>query len=541
MFNIHRGVLTLHDPPESGGLWFLCWPVLAYRVTAPVVSVRHLNIFEKVVLALCRAGLRESAEIARRIHRETELCEYIQRQLIAAGHLDARGVPTEAGLRILAEGHVSEDSGLVVTHVFQDPGGDLWPRTCSNPSYEMVTRVRDGQAGLRVGTAGRRRPVTAYVVPAETGQASPPSSQQVIAAVNAHRSAQARQRAAWLGARGGNPSAQYEAEQELAAMVTELRLRPAPQASELRKVIDISQPEQEYLLAWIEMNAERDDGAQGWLARDPFGLDPSLMAQQLVTRRLRGGDTRIAAALTDLVVVPDEHLFSRYRKDERDVGRRVETRIVERLGPEIRTRPALLDLLTEMETEAARGPRPAAVEGVAREAFRIFEYVITRMALEYPAPMPPSWFRRNGQIQVERLRDQLRGYARELGLRGLPGYFAKFGPLQDLAAYPTLPPEDIRETLAKGFPQQTTQYALVSASDRNSVHRGDHPLRTLAARRPALLADVDRLRGYRNRGSHSQRDTDPVQAISWCRDLALDIGQAGLALPLHYDLKKGDH
>jgi hypothetical protein len=541
VFNVHRGMLALHHPPDSGSLWFLSWPVLVYRVTAPVTSVRHLNIFEKVVLALCRAGLREPAEIARRIHRETELCEYIRQQLIAAGHLDARGVPTEAGLRILAEGHVSEDSGLVVTHVFQDPGGDLWPRTCSDLTYEPVTRVRDGQADLRVGTAGRRRPVTAYVVPPAAGQPSPPRSQQVIAAVNAHRSAQARQRAAWLEARGGNPSAQYEAEQELAAMATELRLRSAPEAAELHKVIDISQPTQEYLLAWIEMDAEHDDGAQGWLARDPFGLDPSLMAQQLVTRRLRGGDSRIATALTDLVAVPDEHLFTQYRKDERNVGRRVETRIVERLGPEIRTRPALLELFTEMETEAARGSRPAAAEGVAREAFRIYEYVITRMALEYPAPMPPSWFRRTSRIQPEELQEHLERYAGELGLRELPEYFRKRPQLLELASYPTKSPGQIRRTLAQGFPQQTTQHALVSAADANSLHQGDHPLRALAARRPSLLADVNRLRGYRNRGSHSQRDTDPAQAINWCRDLALDIGQASLALPLHYDLEKGNH
>ena len=541
MFHIQRGVLTPHQPPDAGEPRFLCWPVFVYRVTAPVVQVRHLNVFEKVVLALCRAGLRDPAQIAGRIHRETEMCQHIMGHFVATGQLTAAGVPTEAGRRALETGHLGEVPELLVVHVFQDPGGELWPRAATELRYESVTQVHDELADLRVGSAGRRRRVTAYVVPAGPDPVPPPTPQQIIAAVADQRAASIGQRAQWYADNPGHPSAQYEAEQDLEAVATELRLPEQPQTQAIRKVIDVSPAAPEYLLGWIEMGSHEGEDAQGWRARDPFGLEPSLMAQQLVARRIQAGDKHIAAAVRDLSEVPDDRLHQRLRTDQRNAERRAEARLVERLGPGIREHQKLRELMVGLENAAVLAPSPAAVESVAREAFRVFEYVTRRMALEYPSPRRPSWFRKHGQIDEQALAQQLHDYTEALGLTVLPGYFLAPNVLRALGAYPKKSPGAVVQNLTRGYFRDIVLHVLVAAADRNSPHLDDHLLRDLAARRPALLDDILELKRYRDRGSHAERDAGPQELIDWCRDLALDVARTGLILPLHYDIARKAH
>ncbi|POM26463.1 hypothetical protein BTM25_08640 [Actinomadura rubteroloni] len=527
MFRIHRGVIQAARPPDDDDLLFLCWPVLVYRVTAPVVRVRHLNILEKVVLALCHAGLRHPPDIAARIHQNIELCKFVLGRLHAAGQLDGANAPTEKGVRTLLTSQLGEEPELIVTHVLQDPvTRRLWPRTADDLRYRQVRRSDGDTADLRLNTAGAPRSVTAHVVgcPVDPADVPRPTAQEIIDAVAAHRRAKIAHRAEdFADARGGRAPAAYLAERDLEAFTTELTM---PSDDTVRQVLDVGRPLPEYLLLWW-----RDDGPDGGgrRAEDPFGLDPNPFPQRLLADRLRD-DADLAARVLGFGEAGEARRRAAYRSAANDLRASAEARLVQALGAEIRRRPEALTLLLGLEDAAARGG-DSGVEEVAREAYRLYEYLFRLLAREYPVPDRPSWDRANSAAAAEVVRSALGEAADEIGFTTLPPAFTG-RPLEGLRKYPGRvragnPPVG----LARAFVPQLVPYLLVAAADARSVHRTGHPLRDLAARRPALLVDLEALGHLRNRGSHAERDATVEDDIAWCRELALDAARLLITLP----------
>ncbi|MFI0409335.1 hypothetical protein [Actinomadura sp. 3N508] len=530
MFHVRRGVLLPHQPPHQGELRFLCWPVLMYRVTAPVVRVRHLNILEKVVLAMCVAGVRQPSAIAGRIHQDVELCKYVLKQLRAAGRLDMANAPTDAGHETLRTTRLGEEPELIITHVLQDPvTGRLWPRSVDEPSYQQVQRDRGAQADLRLNTAGSPRKVTAHVVPGPPGAEAtpPPTPQQIIDAVAAQRQAESRRRAAeFADARGGRSPAAHLAEQDLQALTTELTL---PSDGAVHRVLDIGPPMPEYLLVWLRED-DPAGGGPGWRAADPFGLDPNPMAQRLVTERMRD-DPDVAGWVTGFADLSDERRNKAYRAKGQEVRSAAERRLVQLLGGEIRQRPQALKLLLGLEDAAARGG-DSGVEDAAREAYRLYEYLFRLLAAEYPVPAAPSWDAGHRPPSIEVVKAALETAARDLGFDSLPPEFVKDGHAGKVRNYP----KNVREgkepvSIAHAYVVNLVPFLLVAAADQASPHRTDHPLRDLAGRRPALLGDLEELRMLRNRGSHAERDATVEDDIRWCRDLAMEAARIVVSVP----------
>jgi hypothetical protein len=530
-FGIRRGVLQLHRPPRSGARIFLCWPVLAYRVTAPLLRVRHLNIIEKVVLGLCQGGIREPADIAARIHQNTELCEHVLRQLHGAGQLDQAGTPTEKGRQTLLTSCVGQEPELIVTHVFQDPATrELWPRAAAELRFLPVRRVREHLAQLRLETAGEAQPVDAYIMPAapRAAPSQPPAAQEIVAAVAAQRQAEIAGRAeAFTAEKGGRNAAAHTAEQDLQALSSELRL---PHEAAVHRVLDVGPPAPEYVLVWLRAGDRHNGHGTGLRACDPFGLDPNPVLQKLLTERIRDDP-----ALATLVTGATEELLSQsrqaYQSGDRAVGREAEISLVRLLGSELRRHGEVLDLLVELEKAAARGGA-AGMESVAREAYRIYEYMFRRLAADYPAPARPSWDVGRTEIPPEVVSSALESAAQAIGLAGLPGTYRKEQVVRQFSQYPRL----IRKgrepvNLETGFVSQLLLYVLVAAADPLSPHRSRHPLRDLARRRPKLLAELWEMGVLRNRGSHAIRDATVEDDIEWCRQLALDAARLIISMP----------
>lgn len=531
LFRIRRGVLQMHRPPRSSARIFLCWPVLAYRVTAPLLQVRHLNIIEKVVLGLCQGGIREPAEIAARIHQNTELCGYVLRQLRAGGQLDQAGTLTEQGRQTLLTSCVGQEPELIVTHVFQDPATrELWPRAAAELRFLPVRRVRDHLAQLRLDTAGEDQPVDAYIMPAAPRPvpSRPPAAQEIVAAVAAQRQAEIAGRAeAFAAEKGGRNAAAHTAEQDLQALSSELRL---PHETAVHRVLGVGPPTPEYVLVWLRAGDRYEDHGTGLRACDPFGLDPNPVLQRLLTDRIR--DDPVLAAL---VAGATEELLSQsrqaYQSGDRAVGREAEISLVRVLGSELRRHPEVLDLLVELEKAAARGGA-AGMESVAREAYRIYEYMFRRLAAEYPAPARPSWDVGQTEVSPEVVSSALESAAQAIGLAGLPGTYRKEQAIRQFRQYPRLirrgkEPVD----LETGFVSQLLPYVLVAAADPRSPHRSRHPIRDLARRRPKVLAELREMATLRNRGSHATRDATVEDDIEWCRQLALDAARLIISMP----------
>lgn len=528
-FQIRRGVLRFHRPPESGDLLFLCWPVHVYRVTAPVLRVRHLNIIEKVVLALCQSGIRQPDELATKIRQSPRLCEHVLRQLRDAGRIDRLGVPTEEGRQTLATSRVGEEAELIVTHVFQDPWtGRLWPRSTQDLIFQRVHRVRDGQATLGLDQAGERRQVDAHIVAVDAvpPQIRKPSPQQIIDAVGAHRHSELTRRAERLTDRhvGRSPTAR-DVERDLEALSTELTL---PHETAVHRVLDLGRPMSEYLLVWLYQGGEADHGPR---IRDPFGLDPNPMLQRLLAERRQADPslTDLVAAAHDIAII---RAAESYKVAGDAVKRTAESKLIHILGGELRRRPETLQMLLGVEEAAARGGE-AGLEQVARDAHRLYEYLFRRLVAEYPPPDRPSWAAGTRAPSRTTVEAALAKAAEEIDLDKPPtGYLQQHsGKVRD---YPELlqqrnqrPAERVHYVLAL-FP-----YILIAATDTNSQHRSGHPMRELARRRPTVLADLRELGGLRNRGSHSTRDATVEEDIGWCSELALDAARLLISMPPH--------
>src|SRR5690349_7463447 len=131
---------------------FVLWPALMYRVVAPEVRDRQLNVLQKTVLGMCRAGVTTVDRIGARLHIHPDLAELVALELHRRGLLGTNGLPTDKGHELF-EVETLEASRMVAGHVFQDPWtGDLWPRFIENLDYvELQQNSNTGFPDLVLG------------------------------------------------------------------------------------------------------------------------------------------------------------------------------------------------------------------------------------------------------------------------------------------------------------------------------------------------------------------------------------------------------
>ena len=88
---------------RQGRRWIL-WPVLAYRVYVPQPAPERLNLFQRSVLSLCRAGVTRATDIAERLALDRNLAAYVVNELMDMGLLDRRGELSARAFRLQAPG-----------------------------------------------------------------------------------------------------------------------------------------------------------------------------------------------------------------------------------------------------------------------------------------------------------------------------------------------------------------------------------------------------------------------------------------------------
>jgi len=161
-----------------------------YRVIAPRVSSRKLNILEKAVLGICNTGVVEPDVISEHLDIARDLVALIITQLSDRGLINSRGLPTPEGLKILEdETLISQDASA--GFVFQDPWtGELLPRFVERESYAEVRFNDEGFPELVLGTTGRpdyRRPF----MPSSINNTirRQPSPSEILNAIHQHRRA----------------------------------------------------------------------------------------------------------------------------------------------------------------------------------------------------------------------------------------------------------------------------------------------------------------------------------------------------------------
>ena len=148
-------VLRFRRGKVPGAVWVL-WPVLVWRVVAPVPREQVLNVFQRAVLALARAGVVRMVDVAERLMIGPDLAGLVVQELSGMGLLDGSGRPTHRGLQTLDDIEFDPPEDATFGHVLSDPAtGKLWPRFCSGDlPIADVEPDDDGWPVLLGGSAG---------------------------------------------------------------------------------------------------------------------------------------------------------------------------------------------------------------------------------------------------------------------------------------------------------------------------------------------------------------------------------------------------
>lgn len=173
---------------------WLIWPAYAYRILIPSRQKAHFNIFQRVVLQLCRAGIHGNAEMAASCALSAELVAYIVEQLISMDLLDRERMLTSRASRLLAEEEsspVMQEAGFVFVDAIS---GLLWPRLYKGalPHVEAEflqpeKALRPKEARILRGSPGRPEPVTARIIwPIQPSAHEAPTTAMVLRAARQH-------------------------------------------------------------------------------------------------------------------------------------------------------------------------------------------------------------------------------------------------------------------------------------------------------------------------------------------------------------------
>lgn len=491
----------------------LLWPAWAYRVTAPVLRNRGLDLFERVVLGLCQAGVRQSDRIAALVELHPRLCAHILDRAVETGLLDDSHDLTDNGRQSLRTGSAQQAPEWQVCYVFEDPfTGELWPRTVESLREAYLVRANADGVELELGTAGRSdRARARRIIPPDDRHPQPPGAARVVAVASQDRAA-----------RRVGKVRDFERFSGLDAVVAPDEVaRPrgpgnAPlYGPDLTRVSFLAEPEPVFLVGFLSVSGGADaETAEAWTAFDPFGLGPSEFFQSLVYRFGRDDgslDSEIQVRAEAEIAVARATL----RQAEDNLRVLLEQRLAHDFGPEIRGSHQALSLMLDLDLHDGPAPREEAVEAVAHLAYRLYEILLCRMGTAYP--LSQRTFTTFKDAGPPLRRALLETAAQSIGFHGVT------------RLYTGVSDDELKRTYndpRKGFVKAACALSILAATEH-----ADHPLRQLAAEHPDIPMALDVLNELRNRVAHGARDAPNPDDTQWCRELAASAVRALLRLP----------
>lgn len=459
-FGKDTNVLRLTRGKDPHARWVL-WPVFAWRVVAPVPLPRKLNVFQRAVLGLARAGVRRLTDISERLLIAPDLAGVVALELQNMGLLEYDGTPTRRGLDMLEdlEDEPADEArvGYVVADAFT---GKLWPRFVSGDL--PVADVEPSEGGWPVllsGSAGDPWKDRTYsVLPGRNDAvvAARPSARDILHAVRRHR----RQR-------------RFESVQDD---------RDVPQ---LKRVSFVDQQPEPYLFA---LRARRF-GAGDWTVDDPFGHGDSVDLRARLEERLdrhpglRGWLAPLIGAEADtsptLAQLQTEAAWM----------------VEERLTLAVRSHPVVLERLTAMQRAYLEAERedapPDKWDDVIVKAQKAVERVLKVAYSPFEGAEPPRYLELDWTPSQS--RPTVNAAAAAVGFETpLPKSLSSVrrGKVQHA------------ENTGGGSLRPLLILNLLCARWEQ-----DHPLRRASTEEPHLLHLLDRLAGARDRAAHDGSET----------------------------------
>lgn len=236
--------LQLRNKPAQHGEAVL-WPVHAYRVQYAEARGKTLNLFQRAVLGLARAGCRDAHEMSTLLGLHPQMVLLILAQCNSQGWIDSQGMPTTNGLALLDE---EEDRSIDLKAgvLFRDAiSGAFWPRIVSMDGLREIESLAqpDERPVFKLSRAegGDVRP---HVFSARQDLPAPFDSREIQEAYRAYRLDHFNARQLY----GGQAGPQVKA-----------------QGIELMH----EQAEPMYVLTWVTPD---EAGERPWRLCDPFAL-----------------------------------------------------------------------------------------------------------------------------------------------------------------------------------------------------------------------------------------------------------------------------
>jgi len=298
---LHFGPRLPKDPSTNQRMqWrkgcrrFVLWPTLMYRVVAPEVRDRELNVLQKAVLGMCRAGITNVQRMGERLHIHRDLAAIIYLELQERGLLGGNGLPTEKGLELFEE-EALDARRMVTGHVFQDPwSGDLWPRFIEKLDYIELQQNPNGFPDLVLGSKGKPRRERAFMVlPGELAIPPAPGASEIVRVTRRHRSALRR-------------SESYESADE-----DDTFAHAGSVVLERVSLVD-EQPTPVFVTSFMYL-PEEDDLVGEWHACDPFGLGVSPALRHALEREMRSSSGLRSVLESMIGRSLDEHVQAQQR------------------------------------------------------------------------------------------------------------------------------------------------------------------------------------------------------------------------------------
>jgi len=258
----------LNPDPPAGKRTYLLWPAWAWRVVAPSVRERQLNVLQKAVLGLSRAGVVTAEAVSRKLDLALDLAAFIASELQQRGWTDSRGQLTDKGKERLEE-ETLQSQQMVTGFVFQDPWHhELWPRFVEKLNYAGREAGKNGFPQLVLGTTGDPRPKPAFMhLPQGAVSPSQPDVRNILDVTRRHRQA-------LRNARGS-----HGVEDEDSGT-----FEPNPIDFDRVALVD-ERPQRVFLATYFYLPRDTDL-AGDWQVCDPFGMGSSPQLRRAIERQM---------------------------------------------------------------------------------------------------------------------------------------------------------------------------------------------------------------------------------------------------------------
>jgi hypothetical protein len=461
---------------------WLVWPVFAYRVLLPSPGNPPFNVFQRAALDMCRAGVRDAEEIARRFALPLDLVGFVVEQLLGMGMLDDTRAPTARALRLMNEDNEPkemEDAGYVFVDAID--GRRAWPRVHRGSLPIVDAEFEQSKVKFKRGTPGKPEQVFANAVwPAPGARSTAPSAYEAQKAARHH----ARRVRAFR-----REVTQYGDAEDVIDSLGAGGLR----------VVDVD-PEPLFVASYVFL--PNDARQRSWLVTDPCGLGVSDVLRPGLTKLAKEGKHGLAELLEKVA-------GQAWHVDEGDLAlylaeatKAASERVAQRLGDAAKLLPAdVIARLADADVrfEGARTAKP--IEDFLGNAYAALESVFGWLVSLYPDPNLLSALAHNAPDN----EPLLRRVAEQLGFDALQG---------------TVPLLSVSRGVVKGaicFGNKTLSGRLAAAllaAQRNP----DHPLTALAAREPGALEYLAELGKLRIGASHDTASVPSAEIASEMRD-----------------------